>query len=109
MAMPDSQLYHCLIKYKLDIIVYYFEIWLLLIVGSLQKLIAHFLLRKTLRNYNVLTLLEKRRLQEGTVVNQALPPAWRVTWNYAYSPFKYEVKAVYAKVICRLCTKLQIS
>jgi len=98
MAVPDLQRYPwklCLIKYELHINVFvsYFHLRFLceipckldaMVKSEKRRYLPHFFSDKGFK---------------GTVVNLTMPSLpWRVTWDYAYSPFKYKIynNTVYA-------------
>ena len=116
MAMPDSQRYpkrRCLIKYELDMT-------RLFLCGFSAKVICAFLAyKKQWRNYHNKTLFEPgidgifhifiRRFQGYRCKSGITILAWRVTWFYAYSPFKsifHAFSVVIKQVVLTVAWKL---
>ena len=103
MAMPDLQRYPgqlCLIKYELDINVFVSLNCLYLFAVSLRKWFAYFLLKRSnweTRRINIFSshvnddifhILIRLKSQRYPCKSGIAIFAQRVTWNYAYSPFK---------------------
>ena len=108
MTVPDFQQYPwkpCLIKYKLYINFFLSLNFSLSFAVPLRKCLVHFLFirtnRETYRNKH-LSFQKKDGITHICFIRLRFQgyhcklgiviPAWRVTWNYAYSPFKIRNK-----------------
>ena len=104
MEMTNLLLKLCLIKYILYINVFNLKNWLILIVDSLQKWLAHSF---TNREYSNFTLLNFGKLQylshhlsgkclNGSVVNRGLSILLRESLESTPSPFKQKKNPLYS-------------
>ena len=96
MEMTNLLLKLCLIKYILYINVFNLKNWLILIVDSLQKWLAHSFTNREYSNFTLLNLGKLRYLSHylsgkclnGSVVNRGLSILLRESLESTLSPFK---------------------
>ena len=103
MEMTNLLLKLCLIKYILYINVFNLKNWLILIVDSLQKWLAHSFTNREYSNFTLLNLGKLRYLSHylsgkclnGSVVNRGLSILLRESLESTLSPFKQKKNILY--------------
>ena len=99
MALSDLQRYPeklCLIKYEAWFQCFCFSKLFIFIFGFSAKVTCAFLAYRkervlTQKNDDIFQILIRLRFQGYRVKSGIGIFAWRVTWNYAYSPFKFSL------------------